>query len=216
MLTASQETDDFLYNFHDVDDSESCVNPRKGDDSMIRSLSEMKRGMKHRVMQECSHTPEVINRNKKSRLDDEVNSYSADEKSEANANQTESKDQQEHNQRISHRSPSSIASFSTFASIDAAPIDISLQDIDQMIANEMNELSVHEREKVYFDIHGVAEIPEETPRFLKERQVALQSELDSPRNKRGGKTGVQSGFANGPYICAGPDLPIEISSLRFL
>jgi hypothetical protein len=37
---------------------------------------------------------------------------------------------------------------------------------DAELAKELNELTVHEREKVLDDIHGVAEVTKETPEFL--------------------------------------------------
>jgi hypothetical protein len=45
--------------------------------------------------------------------------------------------------------------------------------IDAEIAKEMNELSVQERERVYEDIHGVAEVPNETLELVVTSLAAL-------------------------------------------
>jgi hypothetical protein len=58
-----------------------------------------------------------------------------------------------------------------------------VDDVD--LARELNELSVQEREKVYNDIHGVLETPEEPPAFVAERIEQLNQELKNiPRRGR--------------------------------
>jgi hypothetical protein len=51
-------------------------------------------------------------------------------------------------------------------------------DIDETIlARELNQLSMEERELIYEEIHGVDKIIEETPEFVSERLAALDQEL---------------------------------------
>ena len=53
-----------------------------------------------------------------------------------------------------------------------------VDETSALVAKELNELSVKEREEVFHDIHGVAEIVEETPDFVARRLEQLQLELD--------------------------------------
>jgi hypothetical protein len=50
-------------------------------------------------------------------------------------------------------------------------------DIDALLAKELNQLSVEEREQVYEEIHGVVQLKEETEDFLDEQLEALDREL---------------------------------------
>ena len=53
------------------------------------------------------------------------------------------------------------------------------------LAQEMNKLSVEEREKVYEDVHGVASIQEEAPPFIAKALQELQSSiLSTPAKDR--------------------------------
>lgn len=49
---------------------------------------------------------------------------------------------------------------------------------DVNLVEELNQLSIQERNKVYEDIHGVSKPIEETPGLLQARFVAMQTELD--------------------------------------
>jgi hypothetical protein len=51
------------------------------------------------------------------------------------------------------------------------------QDADALIAQEMAGLSVEEREKSLYDIHGVSDVIEETPNFVREKLAQLNEEL---------------------------------------
>jgi hypothetical protein len=48
---------------------------------------------------------------------------------------------------------------------------------DSMLANELSAMSVEEREKVYYDIHGVSEIQKEEPQFLETSLARLEEEI---------------------------------------
>ena len=48
---------------------------------------------------------------------------------------------------------------------------------DFLLAKMMNQLSVQEREKVYYDIHGVSGAVQERPKFLGKRLVQLDLEI---------------------------------------
>ncbi|KAL3903194.1 MAG: hypothetical protein SGILL_010539, partial [Bacillariaceae sp.] len=52
-------------------------------------------------------------------------------------------------------------------------------DVGVLLAKEMTNMSLNEREQVYQDIHGVRDYPEETPQYLQEKQEAMQQALDS-------------------------------------
>ena len=51
------------------------------------------------------------------------------------------------------------------------------KEIDSLIAQEMNELSMKERDKVLFDIHGISDASEETNEFLDTSLARLEAEL---------------------------------------
>ena len=58
-------------------------------------------------------------------------------------------------------------------------------DKGNLLVNELNELSVKEREKVFEEIHGVATIQEETPELLTESLMAFKTKLNEiPKRKR--------------------------------
>lgn len=50
--------------------------------------------------------------------------------------------------------------------------------IDSLIANALNQLSLDEREAVYYEMHGVAEITKETPELVQFSLNQLEAELD--------------------------------------
>jgi hypothetical protein len=52
-----------------------------------------------------------------------------------------------------------------------------VNETDALLAKELNQLSMKEREEVYHDIHGVAEIIEETPEFVEIKLKELELEL---------------------------------------
>jgi hypothetical protein len=49
--------------------------------------------------------------------------------------------------------------------------------LDAVLANELNELSLKEREKVYYDIHGVSEGVEETPEYIRKSLQEIEVEI---------------------------------------
>ena len=54
-----------------------------------------------------------------------------------------------------------------------------------LLVSELNQLSVKEREHVYEEIHGVAEIPKETPEMRREALAQLRQKLTAlPRRKK--------------------------------
>ena len=52
-------------------------------------------------------------------------------------------------------------------------------DTDALIAQEMNGLSVKERDHVIFDLHGVNELPNETPEFIYNNLKAMDRALSN-------------------------------------
>ena len=61
-----------------------------------------------------------------------------------------------------------------------------LESITSSLAKEMNQLSLADREKVCYDLHGVADVVEETPGFVDQCLSDLESEIckleDSRKN----------------------------------
>ena len=56
---------------------------------------------------------------------------------------------------------------------------------DESLAREMYQLTAEEREKIYNDIHGVAQVQEETPEFLEQCLEMLKASLSTiPKRKR--------------------------------
>ena len=56
-------------------------------------------------------------------------------------------------------------------------------DDDDIIARELNELSLEEREKAYEDVHGVSDIQEETPSFIAAKIKEMNEALDKNTNR---------------------------------
>jgi hypothetical protein len=56
-------------------------------------------------------------------------------------------------------------------------------NIDAVLAEELNQMSFQEREAMYEEIHGVDSIVNETPEFVAERLEALANELQKILNK---------------------------------
>ena len=57
------------------------------------------------------------------------------------------------------------------------------RSMDTLLAAEMNQMSLKERELVYEELHGVDEVIEETPSFINESLQELQRELQDISNK---------------------------------
>ena len=51
------------------------------------------------------------------------------------------------------------------------------KDADALLAKELNELSLREREQVYYDIHGVSDVVEETEELISTKLAQLDKEL---------------------------------------
>ena len=57
----------------------------------------------------------------------------------------------------------------------ANPLDVA--EVDAFLAKEMNQMSIQERDRVLYDIHGVSEVITETPDLIEERLFELEVEL---------------------------------------
>lgn len=64
-------------------------------------------------------------------------------------------------------------------------LDSVSDDVDKIVAQEMGRLSMEEREKAYYDLHGVAEEIHEDPSFVKWTMISLQKELNKISYKPG-------------------------------
>jgi hypothetical protein len=59
------------------------------------------------------------------------------------------------------------------------------KDMDAFLAKELSAMSIQEREKSYYDVHGVSDAVAETPELIEESLTKLDEELGkiSPKNK---------------------------------
>lgn len=60
---------------------------------------------------------------------------------------------------------------------DEIPSDISPDQMDSLVAKQMTSLSMEDREKVYYDVHGVSEEVKETPEMVTLSLLQLELEL---------------------------------------
>jgi hypothetical protein len=56
-------------------------------------------------------------------------------------------------------------------------------NVDKLLATEMNQLTLAEREHVFEEVHGVAQVIQETPEFVEEHMVLLEAEIIKIKNK---------------------------------
>jgi hypothetical protein len=63
------------------------------------------------------------------------------------------------------------------------PDDMESSHIDSLIAQQMSKLSMDEREKAYFDVHGITNITEETPEMIQTCMDALDEEITRLQEK---------------------------------
>ena len=69
-------------------------------------------------------------------------------------------------------------------SANSVPDDLpEASQIDSLIATQMSRLSTNEREKAYFDIHGISGEIEESPEMIKESMAALEKEISKIKSK---------------------------------
>mmetsp|Transcript_12367 Transcript_12367/g.29440 ORF Transcript_12367/g.29440 Transcript_12367/m.29440 type:complete len:456 (+) Transcript_12367:38-1405(+) len=58
------------------------------------------------------------------------------------------------------------------------------QSVHSLIATQMAQLSVTDREQVYMDVHGIPEYAQETPELIEQSLLELQQEIDLLPDKR--------------------------------
>ncbi|CAJ1940028.1 unnamed protein product [Cylindrotheca closterium] len=63
-------------------------------------------------------------------------------------------------------------------------IATNIDDVDSMIATQMMELSMKDREKVYMDVHGVRQGPTETEEAIEKGLDLMHREIDKLKDKR--------------------------------
>ena len=57
-------------------------------------------------------------------------------------------------------------------------------DFGELLAKELNSLSIKEREQVYYDIHGVSDAVEESPAFVAQKLAELDYIISKMRKNR--------------------------------
>jgi hypothetical protein len=57
------------------------------------------------------------------------------------------------------------------------PLDVSPDEVYSLVAKQMTSLSMEDREKVYYDLHGVSEEVKETPEMVASSLLQLELEL---------------------------------------
>jgi hypothetical protein len=60
---------------------------------------------------------------------------------------------------------------------DSKPLPSLEKDVDALMAQELSAMSIQERERCYYDIHGISDAVDETPEFIDERLAKLDKEL---------------------------------------
>lgn len=68
-------------------------------------------------------------------------------------------------------------SANTKGSSNSYGVTVSKQDVDKLLASELNEMSLQEREEVYEQLHGVEDVLDETAEFLEIQMHAMETEL---------------------------------------
>jgi hypothetical protein len=64
-----------------------------------------------------------------------------------------------------------------------ASADVGSKDLESLLVQELNEMSLQERTLVYEEIHGVDDIVDETPEFIAECLQAFDEELRNIQHK---------------------------------
>ena len=74
--------------------------------------------------------------------------------------------------------------------------------LDAVLANELNELSLEQREKVYYDVHGVSEALEETMECIRKSLQEIDTEISKIHPKaaydRANEQTENPGYVNDP------------------
>jgi hypothetical protein len=82
---------------------------------------------------------------------------------------------------------------------DDAVLSEKKQSIDSFLAKELNRLSLAEREKAYYDLHGVADVVEETPEFVDKCLADLEDEICKREDNKNAYEMAKK--VNPEYIC---------------
>jgi hypothetical protein len=92
---------------------------------------------------------------------------------------------------------------------DNIPLDISPDQVDSLVAKQMASLSMEDREKVYYDVHGVSEEVKETPEMV--TLSLLQFELELQKLHLQQKGAYEAAKSMNPAYVQNPEF-----RLRFL
>eukprot|EP00934_Nitzschia_sp_Nitz4_P004714 Nitzschia sp. Nitz4//scaffold148_size54725//36020//37576//NITZ4_006662-RA/size54725-processed-gene-0.24-mRNA-1//-1//CDS//3329536760//4704//frame0 len=79
-----------------------------------------------------------------------------------------------------------------------------VQLVDTLLAQELNSLSLGEREKTYEELHGVDDVIDEAPDYVKERLESMQMEIDRIQVKPA--YGIATGLPGGEEYLHRPDI----------
>jgi lipopolysaccharide biosynthesis regulator YciM len=74
------------------------------------------------------------------------------------------------------------------------------QDADALLAKEMAAMSVQEREKSLNDIHGVSDLMDEEPSFVRAKMEEMDTELSKLTNNKGKEAYMQAESQNKEYV----------------
>jgi hypothetical protein len=92
---------------------------------------------------------------------------------------------------------------------DDIPSEISPDQVDSLVAKQMASLSMEDREKVYYDVHGVSEEVKETPEMVTLSLLQLELELQNPQLQH--KDAYEAAKSMNPTFVENPEF-----RLRFL
>jgi predicted Mrr-cat superfamily restriction endonuclease len=74
------------------------------------------------------------------------------------------------------------------------------QDADALLAKEMAAMSVQEREKSLNDIHGVSDVMDEEPSFVRAKMEEMETELSKLTSNKGKEAYMQAEAQNKEYV----------------
>ena len=96
--------------------------------------------------------------------------------------------------------PAMSATRADYGNADGPSLKKGLESITSSLAKELNQLSLAEREKANYDLHGVADVVEEKPGFVDQCLVDLESEICKLEDNKK-KAYEMAKKVNPGYIC---------------
>jgi hypothetical protein len=87
-----------------------------------------------------------------------------------------------HPPSLERRSTHSTALMTELSSNGSHQQDVDV-DVDAVLAEDLNNMTMHERERVFYDLHGVSDAVEETPELVESRLAELDNDIRNTRSR---------------------------------